>query len=390
MTKILMLLQAPFPPDIRLEKEIKSLSEAEYNVVLLCNQYDKSKEPQFLFGKIVRIKALFKNTKLNKIINFPVFFNPRLIYYLFKTFVKEKPDFIHAHDLPTVPLALILKIFFGKKVIFDMHENYPQALREFKKKGILNYLFKNAYLAEKLENFCIKRIDKIIVVVEENKVRLTKNNIQAENIHVISNTVDLGTFRINNKINTLSYLDGKYIIFYSGTVSPERGLHTAVLAMKFIKEKLPNAFLLIIGEGKSVNYLKGLVIKNNLENYVNILKWCGHEILPSYISRADICIIPQPNNDFINTTIPHKLFEYMLMEKPVLVSDAIPLKRIIYESQAGLVFKSENPEDFALKVIEMHESQINFGINGRIAVEKKYNWNYDANELIKLYNSLLN
>ena len=139
MKKILMLLQSEFPPDIRLEKEIRSLNEAGYKVSLLCNQYEKDLSPQFVYCKIIRIKAFFQNKKLNKILNFPFFLNPRFILYSFKAYFITKPDYIHAHDLPIVPLALILKFLFRKKVIFDMHENYPQALREFKKQGMLNF-----------------------------------------------------------------------------------------------------------------------------------------------------------------------------------------------------------------------------------------------------------
>jgi glycosyltransferase involved in cell wall biosynthesis len=388
MPKILMLLQAPFPPDIRLEKEIKSLSNSGFEVVLLCNQYVISLEPDFKFGRIIRVKALFNNKKLNQIINFPIFFNPRFIFYLIRIYFLEKPDFVHAHDLPMVPLALILKFLFKKKVIFDMHENYPQALRAFNKKGLANFIFKNAYFAEKLEKFCLSKVDKVIVVVEENKNRLIEIGVSENNISVISNTVDLETFYNNKDLIKINAFEGRSIIFYSGTVSPERGLKTAVLSMEYLRESIPNSLLLIIGDGKAVEELNELIIEKHLEENVKLQSWCGHDILPSYIARANLCIIPQPNNDFINTTIPHKLFEYMIMEKPVLVSDAVPLKRIVEETKSGLVFKSESPEDFAKRVIKMYESKINFGQNGKNAVEQKYNWKIDAQILIELYKKL--
>jgi glycosyltransferase involved in cell wall biosynthesis len=280
-------------------------------------------------------------------------------------------------------------MIFRKLVIFDMHENYPQALKEFNKKGIINFLFKNPFLAEKLEDISIKKVDKIIVVVDENKKRLENMGVPSEKIYVVSNTVDLETFKLNVKstVNFSSY-ENKFVILYSGTVSPERGLKTAVFAMKNLKRDFSNAILIILGDGKSVGELDKIRSENNLEDNVILQPWCGHEKLPDYIARANLCIIPQPNNDFINTTIPHKLFEYMAIGKPVLVSDAEPLQRIVEETNSGLVFKSNNYEDFADKVIMISSSSENFGLNGIKAVEEKYNWFSESKNLFLMYQNL--
>ncbi len=389
MTKILMLLQSEFPPDIRLEKEIKSLFQNGFEVTLLCNQFVKGKVLEFPYCKIIHLKAVFNSVRLNKILNFPLFLNPRFIYYLFKVYLRTKPNYIHAHDLPMVPLALLLKLIFNKPVIFDMHENYPEALKAFQKKGIANFLFKNYRLAKFLEDFCIKKSDKIISVVDENKTRLLNLGITEEKIVVVSNTVDLETFNLTNKvIEKFSASTGKFVILYSGTVSPERGLITAVKSIKILREKVPNVLMQIIGDGKSVVTLQKIIDENEFSEFVELIPWVGHEKIPLYISKANICMIPQPSNDFIDTTIPHKLFEYMSLDKTVLVSDAKPFKRIVEETNCGLVFESNNPIDFANKVIEISQSNINYGANGKKAVEKKYNWAIDAKILIDLYKEL--
>jgi len=384
-----MFLQSPFPPDIRLEKEIHALSNSGFRVILLCNQYQKDLAPEFPNCEIVRLKAHSNSIKVNKIFNFPIFFNPKFIFYAIKTYLKSKPDFIHAHDLPMVPLALILKFFFKIPVIFDMHENYPEALKFFEKKGVFNFLFKNYKFAKILENVCIKYSDKIISVVEENQERLIQLGVAKNKLTVVSNTVDLETFKLekNTKVN-LSEYDNRFIILYTGTVSPERGLKTAVEAVKYLKEKIPNVLLLIIGDGKSVPILTKIINEKNLQGNLKLLPWVGHENLSNYISLANICMIPQPNNDFINTTIPHKLFEYMSLSKVVLVSDAKPIKRIVEETKSGLVFQSNDSKDFASKVIEISQSNIDYGENGKKAVDEKYNWQNDANRLIGLYQNL--
>jgi len=385
-----MLSQTVFPPDIRLEKEIKSLYNNGYKISVICNQYDKTNSPLLPYCEIIRIRAVFNSIKLNKIINFPFFLNPRFLLMVFKLIIKIRPDVIHAHDLPMVPLAILYGKLFRLSVIFDMHENYPEALKVFQKKGIVNFVFKNYRMAKILEKLCVKWSDKIIVVVEENKERLINLGVNTAKIFVVSNTVDIATFKINAgyKISLSDELKSRKIVLYTGTVSPERGLITPILGMKYLKDSQSNLILLIVGEGPQKSYLKHLVKEEKLSAKVILMDWPGHEYIPSLINQSLICIIPQPSNDFIDTTIPHKLFEYMAMGKPVITSDAKPFKRIVKESCAGLIFKSNDPVDFAAKILEIASTKTNFGENGLKAVEEKYNWENDSKVLVKMYKSL--
>ena len=383
---ILMISQALFPPDIRLEKEIKSLSEAGYKILVVCNQYDKELNPTFEYCEIKRVNAVFNSIKLNRIINFPIFFNPRFLSKIYRAIVEFKPGFIHAHDLPMVPVALFFKKLFRIPVIFDMHENYPEALKAFGKKGVINFLFKNYKAARFLEKFCIKYSDAVITVVQENSDRLIKQGIEAEKIYLVSNTVDLDTFAtepIDNKIIE-KYRD-KIVLLYAGYVTPERGLDVVVRGMSFLKEKLPNVKLLIIGNGFTVPILKKISDELSLNNFIEFIEWPGHDKLASYFNVAKVFISPQPECEFWNTTIPHKLFEYMSKSKPVLAADSKAIKRVIEESKSGLTYDSGDAQSFAAKAIEILSSSIPFGQNGVKAAREKYNWRVDSKELIRLY-----
>jgi len=389
--KILMLSQTVFPPDIRLEKEIKSLDKNGYKVLVLCNQFNKMKNPGFEYCEIERVKAVFNSTKLNKLINFPFFLNPRYLFASFKYIILYKPDYIHAHDLPMMPIAILFGKLFRIPIIFDMHENYPQALKQFNKKGFINLIFKNYRFALVLEKLCLKHSDRIIVVIDEGKERLISMNVPSGKITVVSNTVDLETFTIPesepyNSSNAL--MSDKKIILYTGTFSAERGLKIPILAMKSLLTKINNVMLLLVGEGPQKQELKTIVENNQLENYVRFVEWVDHIELASVVNKAEVCIIPQPNNEFINTTIPHKLFEYMAIGKPVLVSDALPLKRIINETGAGLVFKSDDEINFALRIEQLLTKEKDWGARGLEAVKNIYNWKNDEKCLLNMYNNL--
>jgi glycosyltransferase involved in cell wall biosynthesis len=383
---ILMISQAAFPPDIRLEKEIKSLSEAGYKILVVCNQYDRIQNPMFKYCEIRKVNAVFNSVTLNRIINFPIFFNPRYLLKIYKAILEFKPDFIHAHDLPMVPVALLFKKLFRLPVIFDMHENYPEALKAFKKKGMINFLLKNYKVAKLLEKFCIKRSDSIITVVQENSKRLIKEGVGKEKIYLVSNTVDLDTFATEPvDLKIIDKYDDKIVLLYAGYVTPERELDVVVKGMSFLRERLTNAKLLIIGNGISIPPLKKISNDLSLNDFVEFIEWPGHDKLSSYFKVAKIFISPQPKCEFWDTTIPHKLFEYMSQSKPVLAADSTAIKRVIEETNSGMTYETDNPEDFSAKVLEILSSNIPFGENGLKAVKQTYNWDRDSQVLIKLY-----
>lgn len=388
MKKVLMLLQSEFPPDIRLEKEIRTLSKNGFYITLICNEYDSKKSKNFEGVNIIRVKALFKSSKLNYIINFPFILNPRFLYYVIYFGSKVKPDFLHVHDLPMMPFGILLKKIIKRPLIFDMHENYPASLIAFNKTGLLNYLFKNPHLARRLEYFAIKRSDFIITVVKENSERIKKLNYPADKIEVVSNTVDINTYtnsQVDNKI--LSKYENHKVILYTGGVSPDRGLEVSIKALKYIIAKHNDAKIVIVGNGPSVIHLKNLSKKENVEEYVEFVKWPGHEKLVSYVSAAKVCMITQPGIESNDTTVPHKLFEYMSIGKKIIVSDALPLKRIIQEVNCGTYFKSFDEKDFAKKIDDLFQNSTIDGSNGIKAVNEKYNWAVDGKKLINIYKS---
>jgi glycosyltransferase involved in cell wall biosynthesis len=384
-----MLLQSEFPPDIRLEKEIRSLILNGYDVLLLANSFTKKILPDFQFGKVIRINAPFKNRKLNYIVNFPIVFNPRFLFFVIRQSLKYKPDYLHTHDLPMAPFGFIVKKILGIKLIVDMHENYPAALKAYKKKGLMPKIFKNYKIARVIEKFSCKVADRIIVVIEENKSRITEYGIDEDKVIVISNTVDLKSFKMNYPSeNLVKKYTNRFVILYTGFITFNRGLDIPIMAMPKILQSIPNALLILVGTGDGKTYLQNLTSELRINESVEFVDWPGHDLLSNYIHLADVCMIPQPSIESNNTTIPHKLFEYMSMSKRIIVSDATTLKRIISETECGVYFNSFDPDDFADKIIKIRGIKINMGENGRKAVESKYNWDNDSKKLIMLYDTI--
>ena len=138
---------------------------------------------------------------------------------------------------------------------------------------------------------------------------------------------------------------------------------------------------------KFSDLIKRFKIKN-----VNLVEWqTDEEKAFDYIKKSHIGIVPHKDTALTQTTIPHKLFMYMALGRPVLVSDVSPLKRVVEDAKNGMVFKADDPRDMASCLTEMHDydALMNFSKNGRLAAETTYSWEKDKARLLNLYEELL-
>lgn len=397
-----MLLNAPYPADIRVKKETEALIKAGFEIHLLCLRKQGQEAVQIVEGvKVHRIDAGKNNYHLAF---WDVIMSLLFVHPIFKSAIKklhrtEKFDCVHIHDLPLVGTALSLRAESGFKVIADMHENYPEALRTWftwKKNPIVrlkNSLFMNPERWTKFEKKACLQSDHVIAVVDEMKQRLIQEHNADENkITVITNSEDQSFIRQTLDASVYGSLKDKFIITYSGGIGPHRGVDVAIEGMQYLKDK-PQIQLAVVGFGSAsvMNSLQKLVSSLSLIN-VHFFGYQPFSKFYSYMSLADVNVIPHHSNGHTDNTVPHKLFQGMMTGKPLLVSSSTPLKRLVKNYQSGLVFEAGNSRDFADKVVMLYNDPSlckKLGDQGkRVTTEENVNWEHDQKKLITLYQTL--
>ncbi|NJN41370.1 MAG: glycosyltransferase family 4 protein [Flammeovirgaceae bacterium] len=362
--KIIMLLNAPYPADIRVKKETDALIKAGHTITLLCLRRKNEPYRDSVDGiSIKRIDAGKNNIGLafwDTIMSIS-FIHPKFLIALKKAAQEIKPDAVHVHDLPLVGTALrARKTFPNLSVVTDFHENYPEALRtwfKWKKNPLVrikNFLFMNPKRWTALERVACKNADKIIAVVEEMKERLSNQyQIPLSKITVVTNTEDKNFIHQADDPMIYQNFKNKFIMTYCGGIGPHRGVDTAIEAMSRLKAEV-DIMLVIVGFGSTsvMDKLKSRVAELNLIN-VSFLGYQPFNTFYSYMRYADVNVIPHQANGHTNNTVPHKLFQGMMAGKPLLVSSCAPLKRIVEQYDSGIVFEAGNPDDFArqLKIL---------------------------------------
>ncbi|MHA1381239.1 MAG: glycosyltransferase family 4 protein [Candidatus Helarchaeota archaeon] len=399
-----MILNKKFPPDIRVEKEARALVKGGFNVCLLCERKKGQPIRERLNGlKIHRGPNIsgFIKRKVDFWLTHFTFINLFWRSYIRRFVIENDIDIIHIHDLLISNTVLKSIRDLNIPIVIDLHENYPAALLEWqteehRKRKLIENLFFDYNQWTKREASICRRVDAIIVVVDEMMERLVNTyNISAKKITVITNTED-PDFIFEGKIDAkiINQYNNKFVLSYIGGFGAHRGLDTAIKGMSFLKKVVPEALLLLVGKGtlKMEKKLRTLIAINGVQNNVVIKSWQPFEKVLSYMKGSSIGLIPHNSNEHTENTVPHKLFQYMMANIPILASSCKPLKRIVESKNCGLVFEAGNPKDFARKAEELYKNKSlrkRLALNGLNATLRgELNWTNTGKKLVNFYRRL--
>ncbi|NLZ49306.1 MAG: glycosyltransferase family 4 protein [Clostridiales bacterium] len=311
----------------------------------------------------------------------------RIMDELIDKAIEQKADIYHFHDYEIILKTLKIKKKLPKaKIIYDVHEHYPDMVRMSKKlpKAIKPFVALAVDLVEKMKT---KKFDYIITADDAVKERLEKLN---KNIEVIYNFSDF-------KVKKEDKVEKNYDVIYQGGITIERGVFELVKAVEIVKNSYKkDVSMVFVGpisdkevEEKVLPYIEA----HNLQENVKFLGKVPHVEVEGYIRKSKIgavTLLPYPKY-FKN--IPIKQFEYMSCGVPVIGSDLPPIKKFVSKYNAGLIVNPQDVEDIAkaiMKLLDNDELRNEMGSNGMLAVEKEYNWSQMHGRLINIYKSIAN
>jgi glycosyltransferase involved in cell wall biosynthesis len=354
-------------------------------VRLLCrNRAGRARRERDPLGfEIARLPALAGAA------SFPFFGNPVWAFALREQIAEFRPERLCVRDLPLAPLALVLGRLAGIPVIADYAEPYPESLRsrhQFEQLPWLSRMVRNPRAADAVERWLVKRIDRVLVVCPEAGERLERRGLPPGRWVEVGNTPRLASFAARGgPTPELDGLDDRFTLFFSGLLAGDRGLEVAVDALARLAAHAPQRYaLVIVGEGPMRAPLAEQARRLGIADLVRLPGWVEHTRLPDMIARADAGLLPFHSCPHIDATLANKLFEYMALELPVIVSDVPPMRRVIAETGCGLVFRNGDAADLARAIetlADTGDAAHRFGKAGGEAVRRRYHWEIDAARL---------
>ena len=384
-----MILEREFPPDERVEKEIRSLTKAGHKIHIACYTKEnriRIEEQENLTIHRKQISSFIYKSSV-ACLKFPFYFNfwRNFIKDIFK---KYSFDVVHVHDLPLAKVAKEFSVKHQIPFVLDLHENWPAAMKiAVHTNTFLGKIFSSNIHWQNYEHKYVYEADKVIVVVEEMKERISQPELDDKNIYILPNTIRLNDilFEESTAINEHSTL------FYAGGINFHRGLQIVLQALKEVKREIPDILFNIVGSGSYEQVLKDFVKGKGLEENVNFLGWKSYDEMMDILKKSDIALIPHLRSEQTDCSSPNKIFQYAYMKKPIISSDCRSVKRVLLDMQAGVFYEDRDYKALALEIIRLSKDKIlreKLGESGHKAVLDKYNWRKSSFELRRLYKEL--
>ncbi len=292
--------------------------------------------------------------------------------------LKEKAAVYHFHDPELLPLGVALKCF-GKRVIYDVHEDYS---RKILSRGLPPFLGRVGSRCLRLfESLCAASFDHIIVA-DSHVATL----FQSAKTTVIANYPPLDFVR--QAAPLLQDPSRPFRVVYVGGISLSRGIGKILDALELIKDR-PIEFHLA-GSVSDAGLL-AQIKRHPQVVYHGVLPWGKVNEL---LAQADVGMVlfqPVPAFQYYPGENIIKLWEYLGMGLPIIISDFPKLKTLTETLGAGIAVDPIRPVAIAAAIRQLRdkpELRCRLGENGRRAVLKERNWDNQAMKLVAVYQEL--
>jgi glycosyltransferase involved in cell wall biosynthesis len=332
LQKICIAFLGNFYFDTRTYNFYTSLSKNGFDVSVISFSWQNNKKSDNKNVKVIQIKR-----------------HPSILFY-FKFAVRTlinlfsfKADIYIADDIYTLPFIVIAGKIFHAKIIYDSREVYMHLAGLKQKKLTQNFI-------RAIEKFFIRYVDLTLAVGELDRIYIQKyydllNTLVIRNLPLCKKPDNAVDYR---KMFNLP-ADSK-IIVYQGMILHGRGLKIILP----ILDRLDNAYLVIIGDGDQKEFYESLTEELKLNNKVFFIGLKTQNELTNFTAGADmgLSIIEDLSLSYYYA-LPNKLFEYVMAEVPVIVSNMPQMKEIVDKYHVG-VCVNHNDSDEITKVINYY------------------------------------
>ena len=290
----------------------------------------------------------------------------------------DKADIYHSNDLNTLYIGWRCKEKTGARLVYDSHELQTERNRMTRSWR---------WWAAWNERHWLPHADAMIVAspswIDINREKYGKVPDRAVSI---INTPPLEV--IDQPRDLRGELDipaDAPILIYQGSIQENRGIEPTMDAITL----LPKAVLVVVGYGYHRPALEADVRKRGLTDRVKFFGPIPNDELLAWTAAADIgmCNIVNSSLSYY-TSLPNKLFEYIIAGIAVIGSDSPEIGRIVREEGVGEVADPSDPESLANAARTVIGDLARYKAATRAAAEK-YNWGIEEQKLLTLYRSLV-
>lgn len=256
-------------------------------------------------------------------------------------------DWIIVSSPPLSVFQVAKRFLPGSKIFLDIRDLWPDTpVAAGKMSQGLQYNFFKKY-ERKMYQYA-----SAISAVSEPMAQYIKDLVPGKEVSVVYNGIPAEDLRemarwrkfVKRKGN------GKLTIAYAGNLGLLQGLEVVPEALEMVKDlKVEFAF---IGSGALEKTIRKKAAEQR--NIAFISPMTRKELLPFLARETDVLFINLKKDWILEKTIPSKLFDYLLLGKPIIAGIKGAGKEILVETGSAVFFEQDSPSSLAEAIREMH------------------------------------
>jgi phosphatidylinositol alpha-1,6-mannosyltransferase len=186
-------------------------------------------------------------------------------------------------------------------------------------------------------------------------------------------------------------LENKKVIVSVGRLVHRKGQDYLIQSMPLILHQVPNAHLLLVGQGPYLEHLQKLVKEHGLESSVTFIGRVDYKELPQYLCVGDIFAMPSRSR-LMGLEVEGLGIVYLEASScglPVLAGNSGGAPDAVKQSETGLVVNGTDEKQIASAAIELlnnSESSKKMGLAGRQWIVNNWRWETWSKEFEALLN----
>lgn len=293
--------------------------------------------------------------------------------------IRMRPEICVAHQLDTMPLALVLsRLVSGLKVVFDREDIYSLMVYP----DVPPFIRPIIYAVE-----CALASHADLSIFPNEATRDYANE-DSESSLIVPNVPESGFTppKDQNAKNNFGFAD-KFVVAYFGAIAPHMGLETFVKAVATLAQNGENVMGAVAGDGPLLEDLRQLATESGAAQSFRFLGRVERSRIPYLLSACDAsAILYTPTSPIMWMATPNKLFESMLLGLPVIASNFGMLARIVSETGCGLLADPLNADSVAEAIRTLsRDSDLRNRLsrNGMEAIRTKYSWTNVEGRLVE-------
>jgi glycosyltransferase involved in cell wall biosynthesis len=290
-------------------------------------------------------------------------------------------DLVHitaVWNFPVLAGALISLIKKKPYIISPRGVLHQEALTS--KSGLVKKLYFNLFAKHYLQKAAAIHYTSQIEKEKSEQILKHKNSF------VIPNGIDISSIALSG-MGTAPVTDKKYLLIL-GRIDRIKGIDILIPAFANIVKKFNDLFLVIAGDDKSpyAKEVRKMVEEKKISNNIIFTGQVTGDDKWVLYKNALMFLLPSYSENFGMSVV-----EAMACGCPVVISDKIGIYKEIADNNAGIIVKTnvESVEEGILKLLNDDKLRETISLNGKSMVEKFYDIDKVAAQMIKQYTLLI-